>query len=109
MVSFVLIGLQCYQAQNRRFKIFAKKIERDPGIVLGRLLNDGQDDLFSKLSDEELKYFDINTIAQPIRETMECIAERIKRELQDYLISGEELNRLANDSWFDKSVKFEER
>lgn len=40
---------------------------------------------------------------------MECIAERIKRELQDYLISGEELNRLANDSWFDKSVKFEER
>ena len=65
----MLIGLQCYQAQNRRFKIFAKKIERDPGIVLGRLLNDGQ----------------------------------------DYLISGEELNRLANDSWFDKSVKFEER
>ena len=56
--------------------------------MLGRLLNDGQDDLFSKLSDEELKYFDINTIAQPIRETMECIAERIKRELQDYLISG---------------------
>ena len=50
----MLIGLQCYQAQNRRFKIFAKKIERDPGIVLGRLLNDGQDDLFSKLSDEEL-------------------------------------------------------
>jgi len=40
----VLIGLQCYQAQNRRFKIFAKKIERDPGIVLGRLLNDGQVD-----------------------------------------------------------------
>lgn len=98
----MLIGLQCYQAQNRRFKIFAKKIERDPGIVLGRLLNDGKDDLFSKLPDEELKYFDINTIAQPIRETMECIAERIKRELQDYLISGEELNRLAKRQGFNQ-------
>lgn len=40
---------------------------------------------------------------------MECIAERIKRDLPDYLVSGEELNRLANDSWFDKSVKFEEK
>ena len=76
------------------------------GTITGKLY--GQDELFSMISDEDLKYLDINTIAQPIRETMERIVDRIKRELPDYLVSGEELNRLANDSWFDKSVKFEE-
>lgn len=40
-----------FLAENRfdvqSIKIFAKKIERDPGIELGRLLNDGKVDCYS--------------------------------------------------------------
>lgn len=69
------------------------------GTLSGSLLGNGC--LFSNWSGEELRFCDINTLMPEMKKAIERIVTMIKEEMPDYLVSSEELNRLAADSWFN--------
>jgi len=47
---------------------------------------------------------DLNLIGQDRKNAIERIIEMIKGEMPEYIVSKEEMNRLAGDSWLDKGV-----
>lgn len=61
----------------------------------------GNNCLFSNWRGEELRFCDINTLMPEMKKAIERIVTMIKEEMPDYLVSSEELNRLAADSWFN--------
>ena len=63
-----------------------------------------QDGLFSDWNKQQFRYCNVNALTPEIRLAVERIIQMIKAEMPDYLVSNEELNRLAEDSWFDKGV-----
>lgn len=54
----------------------------------------------------ELVYCVVDTrkLMPEMRQAIERITQMIKAEMPDYLVSSAELNRLAEDSWFDKGA-----
>lgn len=73
------------------------------GSLTGKVL--GVDGLISDCTNMELRFCNVNTINPEMRSAIERIAEMIKAELPDYIISIEELNALAADSWFNVVVE----
>ena len=63
-----------------------------------------QDGLFSDWKKQKSRYCNVNALTPEMRQAVERITQMIKAEMPDYLVSSEELNRLAEDSWFDKGV-----
>ena len=63
--------------------------------------NTSIDCIFSDWDNRELRYYNVNTLEPDVRSAIERIVEIIKAEMPDYLMKGEELNRLVADSWFD--------
>ncbi len=48
-----------------------------------------------------LRFCNVNMIMSDMRKAIERITEMIKAELPEYLISSEELKRLARECWFN--------
>lgn len=69
------------------------------GNVDGDILR--QEGLLSDFKNLEIRFCNVNTIMPEMRSAIEHITDMIKAEMPDYLISSEELNALASDSWFN--------
>lgn len=69
------------------------------GNITGNIL--GQEGLLSDFKNLEIRFYNVNTIKTEMRSAIERITDMIKAEMPDYLISSEELNALASDSWFN--------
>lgn len=76
------------------------------GIVDGNIT--GAEGLLSDCAINEVRSFDVNKILPEMRSAIERITEMIKAEMPDYLISSEELNVLASDSWFNVTNEYDE-
>lgn len=74
--------------------------------VVGNIL--GQEGLLSDFKNLEIRFCNVNTIMPEMRSAIERITDMIKVEMPDYLISSEELNALASDSWFNVINEYDE-
>ena len=92
--GFINIG----DVQNAWFVIpaLAAKIKCN-GLVNEKVI--GSEGIFSGFINHEIRFCDVNTIMPDKRMAIERITNMIKKQMPEYLISGEELNNLASDSW----------
>lgn len=68
------------------------------GRLSGSLI--GNSCLFSDWRGEKLLFCNVDTIMPEMKNAIDRIVTIIKHEMPDYLVSSEELNRLAEDNWF---------
>lgn len=59
----------------------------------------GAEGLLSDCAINDVRFFDVNKIIPEMRSAIERITDMIKAEMPDYLISSEELNALASDTY----------
>ncbi|MDO4808509.1 MAG: hypothetical protein Q4A04_00880 [Eubacteriales bacterium] len=77
------------------------------GFVNGNII--GPDGLLSDYRNVEIRFCNVNTLFPEMRSAIERITDMIKAAMPDYLISNEELNNLASNSWFHVSREREEQ
>ena len=68
------------------------------GYLSGKV--SGINGLLSDCRNTDLRFCNVDTIMPEMRNAIERITEMIKAEMPDYIVSSEELNALAADSWF---------
>ena len=68
----------------------------------------GSEGILSDLQNLKILYFNINTIMPEMKKAIDRIVYMVKDEMPDYLISSEELNNLALDSWFNVVNEYDE-
>ena len=76
------------------------------GDVNGKVT--GPEGLLSDFMNLEIRFCDVNAFLPEMRCAIERITEMIKKEMPQYLISSEELNNLASDSWFNVVNEYDE-
>lgn len=69
------------------------------GVVNDKVI--GSKRIFSDFKKSKIQYCDVNTIMPDKRMAIERITNMIKEQMPEYLVSSEELNKLAYDSWFN--------
>ncbi len=68
----------------------------------------GAEGLLSDCAVNTVRFFDVNKMMPEMRSAIERITDMIKAEMPDYLISSEELNALAFDSWLNVTNEYDE-
>lgn len=68
----------------------------------------GSEGIFSDFVNSEIRFCNVNAIMPETRNVIERITDIIKADMPDYLMSSEELNTLASDSWFNVLNEYDE-